>query len=197
MSTHFFLSEKVKPNAVFAITEGETPLAYELIDKLRKKSELPFKLYLKTARKVKGRYMFEDYVSEDQFEWIDYHPNNLAWPLMSSRMKNIIENNLNGQEGVDWIRAILYGHLTTRDYFIPRFQTKLDVLDFEKTTYVKGTDHIIKPVFSLSKIANFSMFHLPEDFWQITSGLYINSKIKRELELSEITGIEFESVKIA
>ncbi len=35
--------------------------------------------------------------------WLDYQPNSLAWPLMSERVKLLIEKNLTGTEQLTWV----------------------------------------------------------------------------------------------
>lgn len=37
--------------------------------------------------------------------WLDYQQNSLAWPLMSERLKSIIEANLKQNEQIDWIEC--------------------------------------------------------------------------------------------
>lgn len=128
----------------------------------------------------------------------DYLPNNMAWPLMSVRMKSIVEQHLSGYEKIIWVKAIVKTGKENLDYFIPRFTEKLDVLDLNKTSFVKGTDAIIKPVFSYAKIMNYSLFHIPRTYiWQISASLLVNESLKNAIENAEITGCVFEPRIIA
>jgi len=87
---------------------------------------------------------------------------------MSDVMKKVIETSLAGTEHVSWMTAHVRASGKLHSYLIPMFNEKLDVLDFEKTKFVKGTDQIIKPCFSSDKIKNYRMFPKPGMFWRIT-----------------------------
>lgn len=115
---------------------------------------------------------------------------------MSEMMKNIVSTHLTGKEGIVWIKAIINGGNEIKQYFIPRFLKKLDVIDEQKTTYVSGTAHIIKPVFSFAKIENYSMFFAPQDYWEITSGLYVSETLKNAMQTVNLTGVGFEKVTV-
>lgn len=87
----------------------------------------------------------------------------------SENLKTVIVKNLTGNEGIDWIKAVVKTIDERLVYYIPRFSKLLDVLDTQKTMFVQGTDRIIKPVFSLSKIEKYSVFHRPAAYnlWKI------------------------------
>ena len=63
--------------------------------------------------------------------------------------------------------------------------------------YVKGTDHIIRPHFSLEKIKDLTIFHKPDshDFWRIPTGLYINDTLRKGIIKEKLVGIGFEKVR--
>lgn len=79
----------------------------------------------------------------------------------------------------------------------PRFSRKLDVLDENRTTYADGTDFIVMPVFSLDKISEYSLFHNPGDFWQITLGMYINEDLMNAMKKEKLTGVGFSRARLA
>lgn len=197
MNEYYFLAEKVKPSTAFAYTQGDTPLSHELISNVIGKSELPFELFLRKVKTVKGGLEISENLSEIKNLWLDYQPNNLAWPLMSENMKNVISTNLTGKEGLVWIKASVKGGKEVKEYYIPSFLQKLDVLDEQKTMFVPGTSHIIKPVFSLSKVSQLSIFHKPQElFWEITSGLYVSEKLKNAIQKEKLTGVDFEIISV-
>lgn len=83
---------------------------------------------------------------------------------MSERLKSIIETNLTRNEKIDWIQCKVKNESEEQTYFIIRFNKMLDVLDMQKTMFVQGTDHIIKPVFARSAnavIASSPLYSLP------------------------------------
>jgi hypothetical protein len=198
MNEYYFLAEKVKPSTAFAYTQGNTPLSHELIPDVIGRSELPFELFLKKVTTGKGGLQVSEDLSELKYLWLDYQPNNLAWPLMSEKMKTVISFHLTGKEGLVWIKALVKGGNEVKEYFIPRFSQKLDVLDEQKTIFVPGTAHIIKPVFSLSKISQFSIFHKSQEFfWEITSGLYVSDALKKAMQKAKLTGMDFEKTSVS
>jgi hypothetical protein len=197
MNEYYFLAEKVKPSTAFAYTQGDTPLSHELISDVIGRIELPFELFLKKVTTGKNGLQVSDDLSEIKHLWQDYQPNNLAWPLMSEKMKNIISDHLTGNEGLVWIKAIVNGNNESKEYFIPRFSYKLDVIDEQKTMFVSGTNHIVIPVFSYAKIANYSLFFAPQDYWEITSGLYVSDALKNAIQKAKLTGVDFEKTTVS
>ena len=114
-------------------------------------------------------------------------------------MKFIFEKNLTGNEGIDWISVIVKRYDDKRIYFIPRFAEMLDVLDIQKTLFIQGTDMVIRPVFSLSKISKYSVFHQPSshNLWKITSEIYVSGTLKKSIQKEKLTGLEFEKTSVA
>ncbi|MDE0561933.1 hypothetical protein OU792_18190, partial [Algoriphagus sp. NF] len=90
----------------------------------------------------------------------------------------------------------VHGVKETKEYFIPSFSQRLDVLDREKTLFVQGTTHIIKPVFSFEKVKKYSLFFLPQQYWEITSGLYVSDALKNAMQKMKLTGVDFENTTV-
>jgi len=180
MNKYFFLTwaEENDESGVAWAPEG-TPLDHELISELEGKDELPFGLELREGILV------------------DYLGNSLAWPLMSEKMRMVIERNLTGEEGISWIKANVKARGDIFDYYVLRFRKKLDVLDMNKTTFVTGTDHVIKPCFSLAKIRIYSLFNVPQshNLWKITIAIYINDKLRKDMIREGLSGIAFSEVR--
>jgi hypothetical protein len=194
MNNYYFLAENIKPKTAIACKLGGTPLSHELIPSIIGKPVLEFELFLRSKPGENNDMMRNEDLSELKYTWLDYQPNNLAWPLMSERMKNLVVSHLTGMEEVVWIKVKINGLNEVRDYHIPCFINKLDVLDVEKTIFVKGTSHIIKPVFSLNKIVNFAMFHAPYLHWEITSALYVCESLMNVFKEQKLTGLAFERI---
>lgn len=190
--------------------EGKEPLAsafapkgskadHELIRILNGKNKLPFELGL-VKLDIGNNGLIESKDLSDLKEiWLDYQPNSLAWPLMSKRLKVVIEDNLTGNEQVDWIECNIKNGNEERTYFILRFNEMLDVLDMQKTMFVKGTDHVIRPVFASSKISAYGIFSKPSlhDLWKITSGLYVSDVMKKAIQKAGLTGMKFEKTTVS
>ncbi|ULC57924.1 hypothetical protein MBM09_08320 [Flaviramulus sp. BrNp1-15] len=193
---YYLIGVENKSESIVANAPADTKLAHELVFEINEE-ELPFSLNLfKVSMTKKGLVESEDF-TESENPWLDYLPNSLVWPLMSIKLKNVIANNLIGNEGIEWVKAKVYLKNEPRDYFIPRFNKKMDVLNQNKTKYVPGTDQIIKPSFSSSKISNYSIFHKPTMFWKITNEIYISEKIKKNIEENGLTGMTFEETSVS
>lgn len=199
MSNYYLLSWKHTPELASAIYAIENQVAYELIPELNGKNELPFEFQLKRVKETKDGIITDENLSALNEIWLDYQPNSLAWPLMSERLKSIIEVNLTGNEQIDWIECKVKNKSEERTYYILRFNKMLDVLDMQKTMFVQGTDHIIKPVFASSKISAYGIFSKPSshDLWKITSGLYVSDVLKKAIQKEKLTGIAFEKATIS
>lgn len=199
MDSYYLLSGKNSPKVASAFGPEGTKLAHELIPELDIVNELPFELNLTKLTIGKNGLIESNDLSDLKEIWLDYQPNSLAWPLMSEKLKSVIEVNLTGNEGIDWISATVKASEDHRTYYIPRFVKMLDVLDTQKTIFIQGTDRIIKPVFSLSKINKYSVFHQPSahNLWKITSALYVNETLKKAVQKGKLTGIDFEKISVA
>ena len=195
----YLLTGRHESEGTCAIPNGNHGLDHELIPQLEGTNELPFTLTLFKLIEKTGGMTKDSNLSGLKKIWFDYQANGLAWPLMSSRLKETVEVNLTGQEGIDWISAQVAGNNKCRTYYIPRFNRMLDVLDMENTTFVPGTDAIIKSCFSYEKIKIYSIFHKPlaHGLWKITPGLYVSQKMKKEIEKNSYTGMEFSKARVS
>lgn len=81
-------------------------MSHELIPDVIGRTELHFELFLKKVTTGKGGLQVSDDLSEIKNLWLDYQPNNLAWPLMSEKMKSVVSSHLTGKEGIVWIKAM-------------------------------------------------------------------------------------------
>ncbi|GAB2775454.1 imm11 family protein [Salinimicrobium soli] len=194
----YFLTTKNYPEVASAFAPDNTKLSHQLIPELDEADKLPFELNL-VKISVGTNGLIKSDLSGLNTIWLDLQPNSLAWYLVSEKLRDLINRNLKGNEHLKWISAVINNGTEKRIYYIPRFEKKLDVLDEKRTMYVKGTDHIINPCFSLKKIRNYAIFHKPDslDFWRIPSGLYIDKTVKEDILKNKLTGVEFEQVRTA
>ena len=199
MSNYFLFSAKNTRELASAYAPEGTKLAHELIPELDNANALSFELELiKLSVGKKGLIKSND-LSSLKEKWLVYQPNSLAWPMFSEKLKTTITKNLTGKEGINWITVKINGNNEQRNYYIPRFEKMLDVLNTQKTMYVKGTDRIIMPHFSLIKVIAYSIFHLPcaHSLWKITSELYINEALKKAIQEEKLTGVDFEKTTVS
>jgi len=182
-------------NAPVAYAPEDALLAHELLPKVIELEKLPFNLKLESVNIENNGLSRLGYLKSNH-QPADYQPNSLAWPLMSGKMKEIINGLIKGNEGLKWIKVNVQGRECVYSYFIPIFTKKLDTLDYKNTLFVPNTDHIIKAVFDYEKIKQYEIFHGHSPLWQISPEIYISERIKKELLNNQITGIQFEKIEI-
>ncbi len=131
---------KVLTNSAWAFREkSEDYLGNEHISDIVLNNSLGFLLYLKIyTRKREKILITESNISEVKHLWVDMQPNEFAYPLMSTRMKELIESHLTGEEGIVWVPVDVIGPDEKRIYYIPRFTKELDVLDEKKQSMTFG-----------------------------------------------------------
>jgi hypothetical protein len=200
MEKYFLLSWKNgRDPLASAFSPKGSKLAQDLISELKGINKLPFELSLVKLDVGKNGLIESNDLSDLKEIWLDYQPNSLAWPLMSERLKSVIEANLKRNEHIDWIECKVKNGSEERAYYILRFNEMLDVLDMQKTLFVQGTDQIIRPIFASSKIASYSIFSKPSshDLWKITSGLYVSDGLKKAIQKAKLTGMDFEKTSVS
>lgn len=185
MNKYYYLGGKMYRNSVFAYSEIDTASPeMDLLPKLVKMTKLNFRFILKKNTKIK--------IEDTKNIWVDYQPNDYAWPLMSEKLKSIINDRLTGKEKIVWMEVIIKSGKEKRLYFIPRFEKKLDVLDKAKTQYGDRKGSIIIPAFLKEKVIKYSMFFTPQEFWQISPDIIVVEEIKKAIQKEKLTGIVFE-----
>ena len=191
----YLLSAKHKSELISAYAPEGTKLAHELISDIEG-DEIPFEFTLTKVSSGKNGLVEITDLSGVKDIWLDYQPNSLAWPLMSLKLKTIIDDNLTGEENIKWIKVKINSQDEQREYYIPKFSEKLDVLDEGKTMYVPGTDQIIKPYYSLTKVEKLTVFHKPSSFWQITTEMYIGENLRKLIQKNKLIGLDFEKTSV-
>ena len=188
-------SSRINKNTAFAIATSDNRPTYELISEILEKGKIDFHFVLKKYITIgRTKWEYSDDLSELKDTWVDFLPNDLIFPLMSERLKNVIISCLKGSEGVSFLPVMVHANNEQRQYFVLKFERKLDVLHQEKTKYVKNTDLIFMPVFSFLKIAKYSIFHKPSDESEIPRILYINGGLKKKIQKEKLTGVYFERI---
>lgn len=179
-----------KVSTVAYAPEG-TPVSHNLIEMMENREDVPFSLELRDVFLTSKLT-----VGEVSDVFYDYQPNSLAWPIMSERMKSIIASHLTGYEYIEWKSVIINGKGISKKYYIPMFTRKLDTLNISESVYVPVSGIVLKPCFDKEKIKNLSVIHSPNLFWPISTQIYVNEEIKRDLVNSGIKELCFSRVKV-
>ena len=188
-------SSRINKRCAIACATSDNIPRHDLIHKILEKGEISFHFVLKkyeTIRRTKWNY--SDDLSELDHIYLDFLQNDLMYPLMSERLKEVIISCLSGNEGISFLPVMVYTNNEQRQYFVLKFDHKLDVLHEEKTKYVKNTDLIFMPIFSFLKIAKYSIFHTPSDESEIPRILYINGRMKKKIQEEKLSGVNFERI---
>ncbi len=192
---YYQISSKIKRSHAIAISNSETKLSYDPAIEVVQQGHIFFDFVLKKytpVTKTQGEY--SDDLSDLDTLWLDYLPNNLMFPLMSERMKEIINSCLKGNEGITWLPVMVKSDFEQKLYFVPKFERKLNVLNSQKTKYVKNTDLIIMPVFSFLEIAKYALFSNSGDDFNIPRIIYTNGAVKRKIIKEKLIGVYFEKI---
>ena len=191
---YYFFSPKNRRSAAVACAPENTPPAHQLVEGLLEVDALPFELTLKKLLfRSRGTVRFDD-LSDVKHVWSDYQPNSLAWPIMSPELRDVIDQNVTEEDAIEWVKVLIrQGSVAARPYYLLRFTAQKDVLNVEASVYAgAGRSFVAQPVFDAHKIAPLNIFCVPEDYWQITSGIYVSEKIKKAAKKAGLTGLNFE-----
>lgn len=193
---YYFLSWKnSSKRGPVAYNSAKVGTSVDTMKKIVNDTVLYFDFDIKDVLETKTGLVVNNPMASHQYEWLDYMPNDLAWPLMSEKMKSIVESSLIEKDYISWISTNVILFEVQRKYYVLKFTKKLDVLDIENTIFVRGTDAIIRPAFSREKIAKYSIFGEPlsQDLWRITHGLYVSETLKKSLQKEKCTGLDFSN----
>ena len=199
--THFSISpQDSRSVAIACAPEGISPY-FTLMADLMTLDKAPFDLTLKNVSFGKNGSIESNNLSGLKHLWFDYQPNSFAWPIMSERMREVVDSHASGDEHYDWLPVnINSGATGPRTYFMLRFNKGNDVLDTENSVFHKlnhKPDLLVKPAFSKEKIANLCVFGRPDGmFWQIPSGIYVSRQVRKTAQREGFVGLHFENARI-
>jgi hypothetical protein len=204
--THYLMSPKNRRQVAVAVFPAHSPLrAYALMDPMPEElltvDEFPFDLTLKKVTFTPNGSVDSDDLSSLQRPWADYQPNALAWPLVSARLRAIIDRIATGQERHEWVRVTVRpGAEAGRPYYVLRFREQPDVLDEEASVFwpvADKPDLLVKPAFAQEKITALTVFAYPSERWQIPSALCVSKQVKEAAKQQGLVGLNFEDLRIS
>ncbi len=148
---------------------------------------------------IQKKIPFEYLISSNEPQLQDYLADDLGIPLMSEKLKNIIDKHLTGKENLQWYDAIVNYKNKKITYYVPKFMNNLDVLNNEKSMFNRKTGSLIKANLLISKIENYSFFPLPElsDSIPFEHRLIVSDEIKKDVIKKKLAGIVFSKVLVS
>ena len=167
------------------------PISHELISKIVNRNSLPFSLELHDVAVIDK---LEKGELSDKF--YDYQPNSLAWPVMSEKMRSIIVQHLTGLEQIKWKEVTIDGYTRSKLYYIPVFTSELDTLNVAESIIIPSSGIVLNPCFNREKVKKYAMFHGHNKFWNVTTQVYVNEEIKKDLQNSNLKELSFSRINI-
>ncbi|WP_210515569.1 imm11 family protein [Hymenobacter terricola] len=198
---HFSLSPQDSRHAAVACAPENILPYFTIMAEIINQNKIPFDLTLKKVSFGKSGSVESPNLSGLKHQWFDYLPNTFAWPVMSERLREIIDYHASGDEQYEWIRVNINSETSGfRRYFMLRFKKQNDVLDLEKSVFhklINKPKFLVNPAFSQEKIANLCVFGRPDDmFWQIPSGIYVSRQVWEDARRKGLAGLHFENARI-
>ena len=128
MNDYYFLTGGNTLPGTVAFAVGVDKLSRELIEDLKDATTVPFDLTLKSVREGANGLIYDDDFLGINDIWSDYLPNEFTWlMMMSAKMRQVVENNLSGQESVSWMTCRVKHRKEVMIYNVLRFNKLLDV----------------------------------------------------------------------
>ena len=162
--------------------------------------ELPFLLEIKRQYlNSKTGYVLSSDTSSVNPIWFDLLNNSIGALLFSERSLQIITNTLNGNEKVNWVRCRIKGIDEIRNYYIPSFDEKEDVLNNNLSSISCDRFWVKTPVIDSSKTKGKVLINgsgLFEGLDRYPLSLYVSDKLRKVMITNQLTGISFDRLKV-
>ena len=128
----------------------------------------------------------------------DYIADDLGVPLFSEQVRNIIDELMTGEEGIEWYEVPVVQSRNQYRYFAPKFTRTLDILNEDSSLYGVNKSILIKAVLSTEKIKKYSIVPIvgsSETFFFPTR-IAISDRVKKALKKARVSGISFSPIKV-
>ena len=128
----------------------------------------------------------------------DYIADDLGVPLFSEQVRNIINELMTGEEGIEWYEVPVVQSRNQYRYFAPKFTRTLDVLNEDSSLYGVNKSILIKAVLSTEKIKKYSIVPIvgsSETFFFPTR-IAISDRVKKALKKARVSGISFSPINV-
>ena len=128
----------------------------------------------------------------------DYIADDLGVPLFSEQVRNIIDELMTGEEGIEWYEVPVVQSRNQYRYFAPKFTRALDVLNEDSSLYGVNKSILIKAVLSTEKIKEYSIVPIvgSSEAFFFPTRIAISDRVKKALEKARVSGISFSPIKV-
>ena len=127
-----------------------------------------------------------------------YIADDLGVPLFSEQVRNIIDELMTGEEGVEWYEVPVVQSRNQYRYFAPKFTRTLDVLNEDSSLYGVNKSILIKAVLSTEKVKKYSIVPIvgSSEAFFFPTRIAISDTVKRALKKARVSGISFSPIKV-
>ena len=169
-------------NGAVAEAPGEKTLV-DWVEEIRFLKKIPFEYVVNSSEPI-----LQDYLADD-----------LGIPLMSYKLKSVIQQHLTGHEDLQWWEVNIHYQDSEIMYYVPKFEHNLDVLNESKSLFNKSNGELIKANLCYSKAERYAFFPLPELSEDIPfeHRLVVSDKIKKDITRAKLTGIIFSKIPVS
>ena len=169
---------------------SSTPIA---ISPDGKKTLIDWMEAIESNRRFPFQYRLSPQMSLD-----DYIADDLGVPLFSEQVRNIINELMTGEEGIEWYEVPVVQSRNQYRYFAPKFTRVLDILNEDSSLYGVNKSILIKAVLSTEKIKKYSIVPIvgsSETFFFPTR-IAISDRVKKLLKKARVSGISFSPINV-
>ena len=169
---------------------SSTPIA---ISPDREKTLIDWMEAIESNRRFPFQYRLSPQMSLD-----DYIADDLGVPLFSEQVRNIINELMTGEEGIEWYEVPVVQSRNQYHYFAPKFTKTLDILNEDSSLYGVNKSILIKAVLSTEKIKKYSIVPIvgsSETFFFPTR-IAISDRVKKALKKARVSGISFSPINV-
>ena len=128
----------------------------------------------------------------------DYIADDLGVPLFSEQVRNIIDELMTGEEGIEWYEVPVVQSRNQYRYFAPKFTRTLDILNEDSSLYGVNKSILIKAVLSTEKVKKYSIVPIvgSSEAFFFPTRIAISDRVKKALEKARVSGISFSPIKV-
>ena len=148
---------------------------------------------IKSNRRFPFQYRLSPKMSLD-----GYIADDLGVPLFSEQARNIIDELMTGEEGIEWYEVPVVQSRNQYRYFAPKFTRTLDILNEDSSLYGMNKSILIKAVLSTEKIKEYSIVPIvgSSEAFFFPTRIAISDRVKKALEKARVSGISFSPIKV-
>ena len=175
-----FPEEETSSTPIAISPDGEKTLI-DWMEAIESNRRFPFQYRLSPKMSLDG------YIADD-----------LGVPLFSEQARNIIDELMTGEEGIEWYEVPVVQSRNQYRYFAPKFTRTLDILNEDSSLYGMNKSILIKAVLSTEKIKEYSIVPIvgSSEAFFFPTRIAISDTVKRALKKARVSGISFSPIKV-